>query len=78
MVLGRIFRKGGQEGQDSAYTPFGDLSEKEKQFVYSHVRRFFEEVETKKYKVHVRVFLAVIEATRSAPIARDRGCVHRR
>ena len=39
-------------------TPFGDLTEEEKQFVYSHVRRFFEEVETKKYKVHVRVFLA--------------------
>ncbi len=38
--------------------PFGDLSPEEKQFVHDHARRFFAEVETKKYKVHVRVFLS--------------------
>ena len=30
----------------------------EKALVYEHVRDFFKEVETKKYKVHVRVFLS--------------------
>jgi excinuclease ABC subunit A len=39
-------------------TPFCDLTEEERDFVQQHVRRFFEEVERKKYKVHVRVFLS--------------------
>ncbi len=38
--------------------PFGDLTADEKAVVYEGVRRFFEDVETKKYKVHVRVFLS--------------------
>jgi excinuclease ABC subunit A len=38
--------------------PFCDLKESERAFVADHVRRFFAEVETKKYKVHVRVFLS--------------------
>ncbi len=37
---------------------YGDLSVDEKAFVAQHVRRFFDEVETKKYKVHVRVFMS--------------------
>ena len=38
--------------------PFYQLREKEVEFVRDHVRRFFKEVETKKYKVHVRVFMS--------------------
>jgi excinuclease ABC subunit A len=38
--------------------PFGDLSAEEKALVHENVHRFFDEVETKKYKVHVRVFLS--------------------
>ena len=38
--------------------PFMDLRADEKEFVHEHVRRFFKEVEAKKYKVHVRVFLS--------------------
>ncbi len=52
------FAKAAKKAKLRLKTPFGDLSEQDKQFVYSHVRRFFEEVEKKKYKVHVRVFLA--------------------
>ena len=37
---------------------FCDLKADERDFVFNHVHRFFEEVETKKYKVHVRVFLS--------------------
>jgi excinuclease ABC subunit A len=38
--------------------PFGDLTEDERALVYDGVHAFFGEVETKKYKVHVRVFLS--------------------
>ncbi len=38
--------------------PFGELSRAEKEFVHKHVLRFFAEVERKKYKVHVRVFMS--------------------
>lgn len=38
--------------------PFNELTREEKAFVDKHVRLFFKEVETKKYKVHVRVFLS--------------------
>ena len=38
--------------------PFADLRADEKAMVREAVRRFFAEVETKKYKVHVRVFLS--------------------
>ena len=37
---------------------FCELREDETALVYEHVRRFFREVETKKYKVHVRVFMS--------------------
>jgi excinuclease ABC subunit A len=39
-------------------TPFCELTTEERAVVVEHVRRFFAEVETKKYKVHVRVFLS--------------------
>jgi excinuclease ABC subunit A len=38
--------------------PFCDLKAADKRFIIDHVRRFFAEVESKKYKVHVRVFLS--------------------
>ena len=38
--------------------PFCDLSEEEREAVYDFIRRFFDHLETKKYKLHVRVFLS--------------------
>ena len=38
--------------------PYSELATDEKEFVRKHVIRFFNEVEKKKYKVHVRVFLS--------------------
>ena len=37
---------------------FAELKEEEREVVYDFVRRFFAHLETKKYKVHVRVFLS--------------------
>jgi len=39
-------------------TPFCDLTEGEREIVDSFIRRFFDHLETKKYKLHVRVFLS--------------------
>jgi excinuclease ABC subunit A len=39
-------------------TPFCDLTEAGRESVYGFIRRFFDYLETKKYKVHVRVFLS--------------------
>ncbi len=38
--------------------PFADLNAEERALVAEGIRRFFSQVETKKYKVHVRVFLS--------------------
>lgn len=38
--------------------PYAELAAAEKELVWKAVREFFDEVERKKYKVHVRVFLA--------------------
>ncbi len=38
--------------------PYSELSPQEKEIVREEVRAFFQEVERKKYKVHVRVFLS--------------------
>jgi excinuclease ABC subunit A len=38
--------------------PFCDLTEEEREIVDDFVRRFFDHLDTKKYKVHVRVFLS--------------------
>jgi excinuclease ABC subunit A len=55
--FGTHFRKSSR-GKLRWNVPFGDLSEEEQALVYENVHRFFTEVETKKYKVHVRVFLS--------------------
>ena len=52
------FEKAARKRKLRLKIPFGDLSSEDKEFVYDHVRRFFADVETKKYKVHVRVFLS--------------------
>lgn len=46
---------------------YGDLKPDEKEFVETHVQRFFREVEKKKYKVHVRVFLSRYRAYTECP-----------
>ena len=38
--------------------PFCDLTEAERDLLYDFIRRFWDHLETKKYKVHVRVFLS--------------------
>ena len=38
--------------------PVFELKEDERAILYDHIRRYFREVESKKYKVHVRVFLS--------------------
>ncbi|HEX7360458.1 MAG TPA: excinuclease ABC subunit UvrA [Bryobacteraceae bacterium] len=38
--------------------PYSDLRHEEKEFVRKHIYRFFREIEKKKYKVHVRVFIS--------------------
>ena len=46
------------KGKVRTSQPVHTLNEAERAFVYDHVRRFFRAVESKKYKVHVRVFLS--------------------
>ena len=50
--------------------PYEDLRAAEKEFVRVHVQRFFSEVEKKKYKVHVRVFLSRYRAYTECPACR--------
>jgi excinuclease ABC subunit A len=38
--------------------PFFELNRAEKAFLFDHIQRYFRQVESKKYKVHVRVFLS--------------------
>jgi excinuclease ABC subunit A len=49
---------------------YADLKPEEKEFVRAHVRRFFLEVERKKYKVHVRVFMSRYRAYTECPACR--------
>ena len=49
---------------------YGELRAEEKEFVRAHVRRFFREVERKKYKVHVRVFMSRYRAYTECPACR--------
>ena len=51
------FRKAAK-GRVRLSVPFVELREEERAFVHEHVRRYFREVEAKKYKVHVRVFIS--------------------
>ena len=51
------FRKSAR-GKVRFRTAFADLTDEERELVYDFVRRFFAYLETKKYKLHVRVFLS--------------------
>ena len=46
---------------------YAELRADEKQFVQTHIQKFFAEVEKKKYKVHVRVFLSRYRAYTECP-----------
>ncbi len=50
--------------------PYSDLRQDEREFVRTHIMRFFREVEKKKYKVHVRVFMARYRAYTQCPDCR--------
>jgi excinuclease ABC subunit A len=52
------FRKTARSKSVRLDVPFCDLSEKEQEIVHAAIRSFFDHLETKKYKVHVRVFLS--------------------
>jgi excinuclease ABC subunit A len=52
------FNKAAKIAKVRCNVAFADLTDREKNFVYEHARRFFAEVEKKKYKVQVRVFLS--------------------
>jgi len=49
---------------------YADLKADEKEFVRKHVFCFFQEVERKKYKVHVRVFMSRYRAYTQCPLCR--------
>lgn len=50
--------------------PYRDLRTQEKELIRTHVLRFFAEVEKKKYKVHVRVFISRYRAYTQCPACR--------
>jgi excinuclease ABC subunit A len=50
--------------------PYADLRTTEKEYVRNHILRFFREVEKKKYKVHVRVFMSRYRAYTQCPDCR--------
>ena len=52
------FRKTAKSKNVRMNVAFCDLSEKEQEIVFAAVRNFFDFLETKKYKLHVRVFLS--------------------
>ena len=47
--------------------PVFELTVAERAFLHQHIRRYFQEVERKKYKVHVRVFLSRYRGYTSCP-----------
>jgi excinuclease ABC subunit A len=51
------FRKSAR-GKVRFRAAFADLTEEERELVHDFIRRFFAHLETKKYKLHVRVFLS--------------------
>ncbi|MEQ1886938.1 MAG: excinuclease ABC subunit UvrA, partial [Bryobacteraceae bacterium] len=55
--LEEVFRKAAR-GKVRLSVPFYELDESELAIVRDHVHKFFREVEKKKYKVHVRVFMS--------------------
>ncbi len=52
-----VFEKAAR-GKARLNVPYCDLKPEERAFLADHVRKFFAEIETKKYKVQVRVFLS--------------------
>jgi excinuclease ABC subunit A len=52
------FRKTARSKSVRLTVPFCELTEKEQETVFAAVRNFFDFLETKKYKLHVRVFLS--------------------
>jgi excinuclease ABC subunit A len=52
------FRKTARSKNVRLTVPFCDLTEKEQESIFAAVRNFFDFLETKKYKLHVRVFLS--------------------
>ncbi len=46
------------KGKVRLTVPYFELKADERAILHHHIRRYFREVETKKYKVHVRVFLS--------------------
>jgi excinuclease ABC subunit A len=77
------FRKTARSKSVRLTVPFCDLTEKEQETVFAAIRNFFDFLETKKYKLHVRVFLSryrgyalVPRMPRRAPA--QRGAVHTR
>jgi excinuclease ABC subunit A len=52
------FRKTARSKGVSMAVPFCELSEKEQEIVFAAIRDFFDFLEKKKYKLHVRVFLS--------------------
>ena len=57
-------------GQSPPERAYADLKADEKEFVRKHIQRFFREVEKKKYKVHVRVFMSRYRAYTECPACR--------
>ncbi|MEQ1947477.1 MAG: excinuclease ABC subunit UvrA [Bryobacteraceae bacterium] len=55
--MDEVFRKAAR-GKVRLNVPFFELNEAELAIVQDHVYKFFREVEKKKYKVHVRVFMS--------------------
>jgi excinuclease ABC subunit A len=49
---------------------YADLKREEKELVREHIHRFFREIERKKYKVHVRVFMSRYRAYTECPACR--------
>jgi excinuclease ABC subunit A len=59
------------KGKVRLTVPYEALNAGEKEFVRKHVFRFFNEVEKKKYKVHVRVFMSRYRAYTQCPACRS-------
>ncbi len=57
-------------GKARLNVPYAELRAEEKEFVRTHIQKFFAEVEKKKYKVHVRVFLSRYRAYTECPSCR--------
>ncbi|HTU43503.1 MAG TPA: excinuclease ABC subunit UvrA [Bryobacteraceae bacterium] len=58
------------KGKARLNVPYAELKRDEKEFVRGHIYRFFGEVERKKYKVHVRVFMSRYRAYTECPACR--------